>query len=1171
MDGVHETPSAKRRKLGEGHVSQKGDYDSENDSVDSLLDGNTYETIATLPLQNKATPTQPSYVTQPTQIIHNSSPKIDASKESIVQVAASSPADSLTSKPSISKSPTPINRYGGGVLASAMAPPGTSFRLPHGTSKPLSTPMHKSRQIVDISDSDEDVPRYQGASSDEDTQTARRADIKPSSFKSTIQQSASRPSIDQFKSTLANSFYKPEEPSSKISGLALSNQVGWRFESTPKRSADIMANAYGGSARPNRLTSTASTRPTKSAKNFPTEDIDLNDIDDYQARSKVARMRNVLPSYSILVCYNALIRKKGNYDDAMDLLTSIEEQPVSKDGPFESEPETRQPVLKKPIAKQQIRVPNRSIHEKWAATQNFQKPIEVVSSPPTVAPKPRRRLVQGRREEPPAAVPPPRLPPREPPAAVPPSVLSPRPATLDSDSDSGVGTEPEDTVSRSKLLDWLNTCSAADLADCAATSEETAQAILSQKPFDTLEDVRQISEGGKGRKTKPIGNKILDKCLEMWTGYDAIDKLVQECAYLGDFVTKEMEKWGVNFMGASSNGEFELADLDSVCKSRDSGIGTPTSRDVSADEDVGGNANKALTKRSSSGFFPQPSIMAPGVVVKDYQLVGINWLSLLFDQGLSCILADDMGLGKTCQVIAFLAHLLERRLPGPHLIIVPGSTLENWLREFKTFCPRLNVMPYYAGQKERPGIQADIEDNLASINVVVTTYTIAKAKQDNSFLRKLKPICTIFDEGHILRNSKSAGYAQFMRIPCKFRLLLTGTPLQNNLKELASLLGFILPSLFKEHSEALEAVFSHKAKTSDDRESHAALLSAQRIGRAKTMMTPFVLRRKKHQVLKDLPAKHRSVQYCELLASQKKIYDDENARAISMLTRRKAGEKTGSETTNVMMSLRKASIHPLLFRRIYNDEILTKMSKACLMEEEFAESNVNLVFEDMSVMTDMELHHFCELYPNSVGRFRLDNNQWMDSGKVEALTELLRKYKANGNRVLVFSQFVMVLNILETVMETLDMQFFRLDGSTKIDERQDMIDQFYKEPEITVFLLSTGAGGAGINLACANKVVIFDSSFNPQMDIQAENRAHRVGQSREVEVVRLVTRGTIEEQIHTLGETKLALDNRVAGVTVVDESKSEREGQDMVAEMMMAHIKEKDKIDIDTKNDEARF
>ena len=405
-----------------------------------------------------------------------------------------------------------------------------------------------------------------------------------------------------------------------------------------------------------------------------------------------------------------------------------------------------------------------------------------------------------------------------------------------------------------------------------------------------------------------------------------------------------------------------------------------------------------------------------------------------------------------------------------------------------------------------------------------------------------------------MKNARSAVYDQLMRIPAKFRLLLTGTPLQNNLRELASLLGFILPSVFKEHSEDLEYIFNHKARTTD--ENHAALLSAQRIARARSMMTPFVLRRKKHQVLKLLPAKTRRVEYCELVQSQYEIYASEQAKARRIIGDRAAGIRNSKETANIMMALRKASIHPLLFRRLYNDQILAKMSKACLKEEALHDREVDLVYEDMGVMTDYELHRFCERYPTTMTKFLLQNEEWMDSGKVGKLCELLSTFKANGDRILVFSQFVMVMDVLEAVMETLGMRFFRLDGQTKMEERQAMIDQFYEDEDITVFLLSTKAGGAGINLACANKVIIFDSSFNPQDDIQAENRAHRVGQTREVEVVRLVTKGTIEEQMHALGETKLALDDRVAGEPVIeeDEKKAEKQGEKAVTEMMIKEL-----------------
>ena len=1159
MDSVQETP-LKRRKLDTGDGSQAKTFDPDNDSGDEIFAD--YETVETLPIQRKNTQ-QGSYMTQPTQIISSPIGKHNDQKNSTVQVAGSSPSAPKE------KSPLQNRTFRGGLLANAMAPAGTAFRLPPGIAKvPVSTAHNKPTQVADnSSDEDELAKNYRAQSSDEDTQTARRADIKPSSFTSSAANSGSLSISDKFKNTMQNSMYAQSAPASKPIGSTLTGsifdsrnrneaQTNSRFEAG--RSADILANAYGGSRSQKPAKSLPQTGP---AKAVAAQDIDIDDIRDYTVRSKVTRIRNMLPNLTVQVCFNALIKKRGDVDDATEFLLNQEEQPLEIDLTVSDEekkaaiPSTSQSgpaSQKKPAAKQQLKAPKQKLHEKWA-TQNFQKPIEKSEASPSEDPKPRRRLVQGRkRGSSPVELEP-----------------SPGPASLDSDvSDSGLGSEATDSRQETRVLEFFNKCDVAQLVDIAAVTKDLATTLLSQKPFGSLDDVRQVSEpttAAKGKKRsvkRPFGDKIVDKCLEMWTGYDAIDSLAHHCEELGNSVKNDMKEWGLSLSGSIHGGEIEIADLDTVSNgTRDSGVGTPSSRDVSADEDIDNEGLKPVRSKRSR-IFSQPSIMAPGTSLKDYQIVGINWLSLLFNRGLSGILADDMGLGKTCQVIAFLAHLMEKQMiNGQHLVIVPASTLENWLREFQHFCPQLSVRLYHGSQNERAEIRDQIETDLNSINVIVTTYQIAKTKDDNKFLRRLKPVCAIYDEGHVLRNSKSAGYEMYMRIPCKFRLLLTGTPLQNNLAELASLLGFILPNIFNEHKDDLEAIFSHKAKTTDAEGSHAALLSAERIDRAKRMMTPFVLRRKKHQVLKHLPKKHRAVQYCEMSDSQTQIYESEKARAMHVIAARAAGEKTGSETSNVMMALRKASIHPLLFRRLYDDKVLSKMSKACLMEQEFCESNPDLVFEDMTVMTDMELHQFCERYPKTMSDFRLQDEQWMDSGKVKALGELLHKYKANGDRVLIFSQFVMVLNILEAVMETLSMQFFRLDGGTRIDERQDMLDQFYKETNITVFLLSTGAGGAGINLACANRVVIFDSSFNPQMDIQAENRAHRVGQTREVEVVRLITQGTIEEQIHALGETKLALDERVAGngeddVTSGPAGKNaEKRGEALVAEMMAAEIK----------------
>ena len=1167
-----ETP-AKRRKTETGHVSGGPAYDLQDDSGDNLFDD--YETVATVPVQHMTLSelpySPPTHITQPTQIISRDTSVVNSAgqKPSVVQVAASSPTRSSASRFSATLSKP------GGKLANMMAPAGTAFRLPMGVAKPPA--------VIDISD--DEGPTYRGGSSDEELQRNHRADIKPSKFVRGAQTKNPATGITKFKEITSGSFYKPlENTRPKAQGSSLSgsvydsrnrdeSQTTSRIATAKNIASDVMASAYGGS---NRLVKQI--RQTGPAKAQAPKDLSINDIEDYQLRSKIQRMQLILPNMGVKACRDALLTKKMNFDDAMDHLISMEGRQADVDLTItDDEKSQSQPFVKKMApAKQQIKAPVQSIHNRWATQALSKIPHREVSSPlvgpssPQAAPqKPRRRLVQGRKKQ---SSPVPTTSKGSPPQ---------RHITPISDSDSAVALEPDDdTELDGKVLNFFNTCSVPDLTDIAAIKEEVASVLLSQKPFHNLNEIRQISgdvptgTNKRKRTKKPIGDKIVDKCLEMWTGYEAVDELVKRCEALGRPVAEEMKKWGLDVFGAAKDGELDLVNFDqlgnkseSEGSTRDSGIGTPTSTAVSADEEEEGVVKKLPNGndgQSKLKFAPQPSTMAPGVVLKDYQIVGVNWLSLLFDKKLSCILADDMGLGKTCQVIAFLAHLLEKGMKGPHLVVVPGSTLENWLREFPVFCPKLSVTPYYAGQKERFGVREQIQDNLGDLNVIVTTYNMAKQKDDNKFLRQLKPVVCVYDEGHLLKNSKSTSYDQLMRIPAQFRLLLTGTPLQNNLSELASLLGFILPSVFREHSEELEYIFSHKAKTTND--SHAALLSIQRINRARSMMTPFVLRRKKHQVLKHLPSKTRRVEYCELFDSQSEIYAGEKKKALKVIEDRASKKASINDTSNIMMALRKASIHPLLFRRLYDDQTLSKMSKACLKEDEFRESNVNLVYEDMSVMTDFELYAFCERYPHTMTPFLLEGEPWMDSGKVSELCSLLSKYKENGDRVLVFSQFVMVMNILEYVLETLSIRFFRLDGQTKIDERQDMIDQFYEDEGITVFLLSTKAGGAGINLACANKVVIFDSSFNPQDDIQAENRAHRVGQTREVEVVRLVTKGTIEEQIHALGETKLTLDDRVAGEVGgeaedgMEDSKAEKMGKKKVEEMMLEGIKvEKEK------------
>lgn len=519
-----------------------------------------------------------------------------------------------------------------------------------------------------------------------------------------------------------------------------------------------------------------------------------------------------------------------------------------------------------------------------------------------------------------------------------------------------------------------------------------------------------------------------------------------------------------------------------------------------------------------------------------------------------------MGLGKTCQVISFLGVLLEKGSAGPHLIVVPASTLENWLREISRFCPSLKVEAYYGSQRERNEFRDEFEgEGKRDFNIMVTTYQLATgAKDDRAFLKRQAFDACVYDEGHNLKNSASSRYKYLMALKANFRLLLTGTPLQNNLKELISLLAFVLPKVFAGNVDRLDSIFKIKA-FGDSESLESALLSKQRIKRAKTMMTPFILRRYKKDVLDDLPPKKYRIDYVELNEAQKEIYNEHLGTTRKALEAKYNGvdvpTKDIKSAVNVMMQLRKCSNHPMLFRRQFDDKMLKKMAKNILKEDVFKDSDEKIVIEDMEVMTDFELNRLCLRYPK-INSFALEQDCWMDACKVQHLRKIIPEMKKNGDRILLFSQFTQTLDILENCMDTMGISYFRLDGSTDVSARQDLIDQFYAEPDITVFLLSTKAGGFGINLACANVVIIYDSSFNPHDDKQAEDRAHRVGQKKEVQIIRIVTKNTIEEHIVKLANTKLTLDSSVSGDIEVDAKAIEAHGEKQIAQTLISQLRQ---------------
>lgn len=1051
-----------------------------------------------------AMPTAALGPTQPTQLLGTPKPQR-------VQVPRSSPPSGRDSPPGASSQTQRYSQPSQRPMVNSMVPPGCQGIYPRPAPRPVA---------VDLTSDD---PPVEADSEEEDT---TRSNIKPSPFENALH--ATR---------------VVETPQKRAFDLS-------RFSHDPNRKRP----AAGSPSTPPR----SKIRQVGPSRALPVSDeMVLEDIKDFEVRSTVTRLGFLAPKYSVRQIYDVLKSKGFNYTDAADVITKPEELGSSDD---ELAPTPKVVPETKKTAQATLAKQRRSITEKFSTLKRTSTD-DVVDLTESPQPRRRGRLVRGRRNPSPEA-----------PASSPQKSIPDEDEAVEISSDTEAENPgSEEVLDDGTLLDFFNTCTVEAMVDLSSLKEEDILKVLSERPFKSMAQIEKVridvpgqAKHPKARRPKiPFGQRLVEHASTMWNGYQAVDSLVEECKKRGKPISAGISKWGMNITGVTKDGEFAMTNFDDASDSgslRDSGYGTPRSSHSSDPELESLSKKSSLARRSSRKprFLQKPAIMSPDLELKDYQVVGLNWLSMLWDNDISGILADDMGLGKTCQVIAFISHLKEQEeeqnIKGPHLVVVPGSTLENWLREFNRFSPDLTVEPYYGSQPARFAQQARILDDLSgrkTIDVIVTTYDLAFKKEDNYFLRKCKPEACIYDEGHILKNSKTQRYSMLMKIPARCRFLLTGTPLQNSLQELISILGFLMPDVFtSDMDDELAAVFKHKAKVTE-KDTHGSLLSSQRIQRARSMLAPFILRRKKAQVLKHLPKKTCRVEYCDLTETQARIYKEQLERQRLVLLDRAAGVQV-KDHANVMMKLRQAALHPLLFRDLYNDDKIREMSTACLKESTFAMSDSDIIFEELQLYQDFQCHQLALKYPRALGKFELQNEEWMDSGKVHKLIELLLEFKANGDRTLVFSQFTSVMDILQWVLDSHDISYFRLDGQTPIAERQDMFDQFYEDESIPVFMLSTKSGGAGINLACANKVIIFDSSFNPQDDIQAENRAHRVGQVREVEVVRLVTKDTVEEQIHALGVSKLELDKMVAGEEGTDDEKKGKKMEEAASKLSAA-------------------
>ncbi|KAG6005796.1 hypothetical protein E4U21_007629 [Claviceps maximensis] len=755
----------------------------------------------------------------------------------------------------------------------------------------------------------------------------------------------------------------------------------------------------------------------------------------------------------------------------------------------------------------------------------------------------RRRLIQGlkqRNDSSPPKRPAARAPP---PSAEPPAVID----LIDNDEEDAFEVEPSPSPlpdDDGRVLACLNTSSLKELAAMTSLKEASLELFINMRPFKDISQARRVTVAKKAGARKSarisIGESTVEAVEVFLNAVEAIDKVVAKCEVKGQAIKSVMDVWDVDIFGHDKRSSRASPDGDMPP--------TPTS------------INSKYTRPLIS---QQPQLMEGHCRMKPFQLFGLNWMSLLYSYEIGCILADEMGLGKTCQVISFMCHLVEqherqprktRTRPWPNLIVVPPSTYKNWLKEFERFAPGLSVVGYRGSQSERAEIAYMIEERPEEYHVVLATYSQITTEADIDAMRSFDLNAAVFDEGHKMKNPNTKIYRDLWRIPASWKMLLTGTPVQNNLLEMSALLNFINPKMFVGYMDEIRFIFSQKVTIRDI--SNGAFLYAERVRRARTILEPFILQRRKDQVLSDMPQKICTVVHCEMTDGQKEMYVEyEELFKMEPALRATKVKTKGrhNDLNNAWMQLRKAALHPLLFRRHFTDQKVQEMAKILmdrLPQSELHQPDLKHLVQELKDSSDFELHLWCRDYPRLLRQFDIPPAAELDSGKVKKLLELIKQYQENGDRVLVFSKFSRLIELLQELLALQGIDHRVLMGNTDVSERQGLIDEFNDNADIPVFLLTTGAGGTGINLTAANKVIIFDQSDNPQDDIQAENRAHRLGQKREVEVVRLITSETLEELIYKACQKKIELANKVTGAMDESQDDSERNLEQEVRKMM---------------------
>ncbi len=435
--------------------------------------------------------------------------------------------------------------------------------------------------------------------------------------------------------------------------------------------------------------------------------------------------------------------------------------------------------------------------------------------------------------------------------------------------------------------------------------------------------------------------------------------------------------------------------------------------------------------------------------LRPYQVQGLSYLNFLRDYRFGGILADEMGLGKTIQTLSFILSLHERGITGPNLIIVPTSVLPNWEREAQKFCPQLPLLTIYGSRRE------ELFKKITDSTIVITTYALLR--RDLEELLKHDYVSVILDEAQNIKNPNTITAKSVRKLKSDMRLCLSGTPIENNLFELWSLFEFLMPG-FLSSQHSFQRGIVKPIKDGDE----------ETLNYLRTRVKPFILRRTKSEVAKDLPPKIETVHYCELIEEQRELYTALAKRLKDQVLRdvdEKGMAKSQMSILDALLKLRQICCHPRLLK------------------------------------LDMP---------------GLSTN--LPSGKFDAFKDLIFDIVEGGHKVLVFSQFVQMLHVIRSWLTIKDIPFTYLDGSSK--DRFEQVDKFNDSPDIPIFLISLKAGGTGLNLTSADYVIHYDPWWNPAVENQATDRTHRIGQKRQVFAYKMICQNTVEEKILGLQEMK---------------------------------------------------